>query len=356
MAQQRKKSAPRKRTVGRAKTGRKKSAFLYAVLKGLIFLLIAFILAAGGFFFGYQKGKQEHRGALLTERQHSAELQKALKKAKARTASHEYEKAPPKPVVRAEKVEPDTGSAPGRAPPWALGRPSAPGAEKVEPDTGVKPMMAIIFDDVSFAHDVRNIKALNLPVTMSFLPPSKRHPDSAALAAKQSYYMVHLPMEAVSFAAEEPLTLHVGDDEAVIEERIRQIKNLFPKVAFVNNHTGSKFTADRDAMEKLLYALDREGITFVDSRTTGKTAVPALMKTLHRPYISRDVFLDHDPDVEAVKKQVRRAVKIAKKYGSVVVIGHPHKQTLQGLAESKDVLESVKLVRIDTLAAYENHE
>lgn len=329
MAQQWKKSAPRKGTVGRAKTGRKKSAFLYAVLKGLIFLLIAFILAAGGFFFGYQKGMQEHCGALLTERQHSAELQKALKKAKARTASHEYEKAPPKPVVRAEKVE---------------------------PDTGVKPMMAIIFDDVSFAHDVRNIKALNLPVTMSFLPPSKRHPDSAALAAKQSYYMVHLPMEAVSFAAEEPLTLHVGDDEAVIEERIRQIKNLFPKVAFVNNHTGSKFTADRDAMEKLLYALDREGITFVDSRTTDKTAVPALMKTLHRPYISRDVFLDHDPDVESVKKQVRRAVKIAKKYGSVVVIGHPHKQTLQGLAESKDVLESVKLVRIDTLAAYKNHE
>ncbi|MBD3799963.1 MAG: divergent polysaccharide deacetylase family protein [Campylobacterales bacterium] len=315
--------------MGRAKTGRKKSAFLYAVLKGLIFLLIAFILAAGGFFFGYQEGVQEHRGALLTERQHSAELQKALKKAKARTASHEYEKAPPKPVVRAEKVE---------------------------PDTGVKPMMAIIFDDVSFAHDVRNIKALNLPVTMSFLPPSKRHPDSAALAAKQSYYMVHLPMEAVSFADEEPLTLHVGDDEAVIEERIRQIKNLFPKVAFVNNHTGSKFTADRDAMEKLLYALDREGITFVDSRTTDKTAVPALMKTLHRPYISRDVFLDHDPDVESVKKQVRRAVKIAKKYGSVVVIGHPHKQTLQGLAESKDVLESVKLVRIDTLAAYKNHE
>lgn len=329
MAQQWKKSAPRKGTVGRAKTGRKKSAFLYAVLKGLIFLLIAFILAAGGFFFGYQEGVQEHRGALLTERQHSAELQKALKKAKARTASHEYEKAPPKPVVRAEKVE---------------------------PDTGVKPMMAIIFDDVSFAHDVRNIKALNLPVTMSFLPPSKRHPDSAALAAKQSYYMVHLPMEAVSFADEEPLTLHVGDDEAVIEERIRQIKNLFPKVAFVNNHTGSKFTADRDAMEKLLYALDREGITFVDSRTTDKTAVPALMKTLHRPYISRDVFLDHDPDVESVKKQVRRAVKIAKKYGSVVVIGHPHKQTLQGLAESKDVLESVKLVRIDTLAAYKNHE
>ncbi|UFS61709.1 divergent polysaccharide deacetylase family protein [Sulfurimonas sp. HSL-3221] len=328
MAQQRKKSAPRKRAAG-GKPRRKKNTFTYTLLKGVIFLLIAFILAAGGYFFGYQKAKQEHRGALLTERQHSAELKKALKKAKARTASHEYEKAPPRPAARAEKVEPESGE---------------------------KPMMAIIFDDVSFAHDVRNIKALNLPVTMSFLPPSKRHPDSAALAAKQSYYMVHLPMEAVSFSAEEPLTLHVGDDETVIDERIRQIKNLFPKVAFVNNHTGSKFTADRDAMERLLYALDREGITFIDSRTTGKTAVPALMKSLHRPYISRDVFLDHDPDVGAVKKQVSRAVKIAKKYGSVVVIGHPHKQTLQGLEESKALLESVQLVRIDTLAAYESHE
>jgi len=328
MAQQRKKSAP-KRRAGTVRTKRKKPFASYPLLKGLILLLIAFILGAGGYFFGYQKGKAEHQEALITERQHSAELKKALKQAQTLTASHEYEQIEPQAPVRQEKPQPKAGA---------------------------KPMMAIIFDDVSFAHDVRNIKALKLPVTMSFLPPSKRHPDSAKLAAKEPYYMVHLPLEAVAFSAEEPDTLHVGDDEATIEERVRQIKTLFPKVEFVNNHTGSKFTADRAAMEKLVYALDREGITFVDSRTTGKTAVPALMKSLHRPYISRDVFLDHDPDVESVKKQVRRAVKIAQKYGSVVVIGHPHKQTLQGVAESRDILSSVQLVTIDTLAAYENHE
>ena len=79
--------------------------------------------------------------------------------------------------------------------------------------------------------------------------------------------------------------------EALAEARVRRITSYnvcYTKL--LRNHTGSKFTADRDAMEKLIYALDREGITFVDSRTTGKTVVPALMKSLHRPYIGRDVF------------------------------------------------------------------
>jgi polysaccharide deacetylase 2 family uncharacterized protein YibQ len=325
MAQKRKQTAPRKRKkTGRTK--RKKQPFSYTLLKSLIWLLIAFIVAATGYFFGYQSGKQEQRVALIAERQYSSELKKELSKVQKMTASHEYEKAPPRPAKRLQVV-PET--------------------------TREKPKLAIIIDDVSFAHDVRNVKALGLKLNLSFLPPSKRHPDSAKLAAREPFYMVHLPMEALSFSSEEPRTLHVGDDAETIEARVREIKSLFPRVAFVNNHTGSRFTADRPAMEKLLYALDREGITFVDSRTTAKTAVPSLMKELHRPYISRDVFLDHEPEVSAVKKQIRRAVRIAKKYSSAIAIGHPHKKTLQGLAESKAVLREVELVGIDTLAAYE---
>ena len=320
------KKPPRRRRPAAKKRKRTFSSMLLWVATGVAVLLAVGLTA---YVFGYKSGKTEHADALHAQQQRNAELKSALKEARQRTASHEYEKALPQPPER--KKEPTV-------PPGAAG-------EK-------KPMLAIIFDDVSFAHDVRNIKALNLPVTMSFLPPSKRHPDSAKLAAEEPFYMVHFPLEAVSFSGEEPDTLHVGDSEARMEARVRQIKALFPKAQFVNNHTGSKFTADRESMEKLIYALDREGMTFVDSRTTSETAVPALMKSLHRPYISRDVFLDHDPDVEAVKKEIRRAVKIAKKYGYAVVIGHPHKQTLRGVAESKDVLSQVQLVQIDTLAAY----
>lgn len=328
MAPQTKKPAKRRRPAAK-KTARNKKSFSGIFLKTFVGLFLLLCVGMAGYVFGYKSGKSEHADALHAQKQRNAELNDALKEARRQTASHEYEKVLPQPPKRDK--EPTV----------------PPGGIQEE-----KPMLAIIFDDVSFAHDVKNIKALNLPVTMSFLPPSKRHPDSAKLAAEEPFYMVHFPLEAVSFSGEEPDTLHVGDSEERMDERVRQIKALFPKVQFVNNHTGSKFTADKASMEKLIYALDREGMTFVDSRTTSETAVPALMQSLHRPYISRDVFLDHDPDVEEVKKEVRRAVKIAKKYGYAVAIGHPHKKTLRGVAESKDVLSQVDLVQIDTLVAH----
>ena len=328
MAPQTKKPVKRRRPAAK-KTARRKNTFSGVFLKTFAGLFILFAVGMAGYVYGYKTGKAEHAVALKAQKQRNAELKNALNEARRQTASHEYEKGLPQPPKREQEAAVPAGG-----------------------DAKARPMLAIIFDDVSFAHDVRNIKALNLPVTMSFLPPSKRHPDSAKLAYEEPFYMVHFPLEAMNFSAEEPDTLHVGDSEERMEERVRQIKALFPKAQFVNNHTGSRFTADKASMEKLIYALDREGMTFVDSRTTSETAVPALMKSLHRPYISRDVFLDHDPDVEEVKKEVRRAVKIAKKYGYAVAIGHPHKKTLQGVAESRDVLSQVELVQIDTLVAH----
>lgn len=328
MAQERKKTARRKRGASK-KTKQRQGRPPRFLMRAFALILGVFIVAFIGYFFGYEAGKDEHLVQLNAERQHSFELQNALKKAQNLTARHEYEKTPPKPPKRVESAKPTVAD---------------------------KPKLAIIIDDVSFAHDVRNVKALGLNLNLSFMPPSKRHPDSAKLAAQEPFYMVHLPMEAVSYAAEEPKTLHVGDSAETIEHRVREIKRLFPRVRYLNNHTGSKFTADRSSMEKLVAALDREGITFVDSRTTAKTAVPGLMKALHRPYISRDVFLDHAPDVATIKKQIRRAVSIAKKYGTAIAIGHPHKKTLQALAESKNVLKQVQLVRIDVLAASLDHE
>lgn len=326
MAPQTKKRAPRKRSRSKSsrKTAKKPSHLL---LKSASLLLFVLLVAFGGYFYGYEAGKNEHLVALNAEKQHSFELTNALKKLQ--SASHEYDKVPPQAYERAEK-------------------PKAPARQEVLVS---KPMLAIIIDDVSFGHDVRNIKALNLPLNLSFLPPSDRHRDSAKLAQKEPHYMVHLPMEAMSYGSEEPNTLHVGDHADAIEARIRQIKSLFPNVRYINNHTGSRFTADLGAMTKLIEALDREGITFIDSRTTGKTVVPELMQSLHRPYIGRDVFLDHDPEVASVKKQIRRAVAIAEKYGSAIAIGHPHKKTLQALSESKALLGQVDLVSIDTLVA-----
>ena len=44
--------------------------------------------------------------------------------------------------------------------------------------------------------------------------------------------------------------------------------------------------------------------------------------------LSRDIFLDDDPSPSAVAERFHAAVALARKQGSVVIIGHPHESTL----------------------------
>jgi len=215
--------------------------------------------------------------------------------------------------------------------------------------TATKPRLAIIIDDVSVKSQIKAIKGLNLVLTMSFLPPSKNRPNSSALAAKEKFYMVHLPMEAVSYTREEPFTLRTSDNQNKIFARVWKIKQLFPRVRYINNHTGSKFTADEISVNRLINVLNKLNINFVDSRTTAKTKVPRVMKNYGLKYVARDVFLDHKMDKAYVKKQIKEAIRVAKKHGTAIAIGHPHKNTLLALAESKHLLKEVELVLINGL-------
>jgi len=220
--------------------------------------------------------------------------------------------------------------------------------KKVEVYTS-KPKLAIILDDVQTASQVRAVKSLHLNVTMSFLPPRAARPNSAKLAAHEKFYMVHLPMEAMHFNAEEPHTLRIHDSQQKISAKIKEIKRLFPKVAFINNHTGSKFTSNEVAMNRLIFALNTNHIRFIDSRTTAKTMAPKVLKNFGLKYVSRDVFLDHHMDKPYILKQIKKAVALAKTRGHAIAIGHPHKNTLQALYESKDLFKDVDLVQINKI-------
>lgn len=214
---------------------------------------------------------------------------------------------------------------------------------------GSEAKLVIIIDDVSYARDVKAIQSTGLPLVMSFLPPSSRHPDSAALAKQQGKYMVHLPLEAVAFHDEEPNTLRIGSSEEEIEKRLIALKQLYPNVHYMNNHTGSKFTSDSAAMDKLIRIMKNEGLQFVDSRTIASSKGREATEKYGMRYLTRDVFLDDQDGVKNVKKQIREAVDKAQKYGTAIAIGHPRKDTIQALIESKNILNEVKLVGIDQI-------
>lgn len=290
-----------------------------------VLAIVSALGAAGviGFYTGYNQGKDESACVITKHKEETRKLQRELQELSNQTAKHEYD-ASSKPPNGLKK--------------------------RVQKVAGQKGKLAIIFDDVSFSGDVKQIKALGIPVTMSFLPPTSIHPNSAKLAAGEPYYMVHLPMEAMNFHSPEKSTLLTTDSKAKIVERIQKVKKLFPNVEYINNHTGSKFTSDESAMNKLIFALRLEEIGFIDSRTTAESKAKKVMARYKMPYLARDIFLDHDDDVETIKSQIKKAVRIAKKYGKCIAICHPHKATLQALEESKLIFDDVELVRIDKLA------
>jgi polysaccharide deacetylase 2 family uncharacterized protein YibQ len=66
--------------------------------------------------------------------------------------------------------------------------------------------------------------------------------------------------------------------------------------------------------------------------------------------MSRNVFIDNIQDKQYIIKQLKSAIKIAKKKGFAIAIGHPHTMTLQTLKEVKYLFKDVNVVNINTLA------
>ncbi|WP_346745334.1 divergent polysaccharide deacetylase family protein [uncultured Campylobacter sp.] len=215
---------------------------------------------------------------------------------------------------------------------------------------GYKPRLVIIIDDVAYKHQADAIKSVNLKLTPSFFPATSAHPETPVLARRFSFYMIHLPMQALGgFKGAEIGTLTVNDDYEKIAKKLQSIKRDFPNLKYINNHTGSRFTSDAAAMDRMMRAVRDENLIFVDSKTTSPTKVYGAAKKYSMPYIARDVFLDHDGSKAAVRKQIKYAVELAKKRSYAIAIGHPHKNTIEVLQESAKLLQEVEVVYLKDL-------
>lgn len=320
------------------------SKFLTYTAWGLAIIALILSSLVAGYYFGYENAKEDIYKQSQSEKQKRLALLQKLEKstqAKEKTVNkrlQEVLKKESKQYVSASHEFDDT----------LLAKPPKMAERKVKISPS-KPRLAIIIDDVGTKSQVNAIKSLNMPLTMSFLPPSKARPYTAKLAAKEKLYMVHLPLEAQSFSAEEPDTLRVSDSQQKILARIRDIKDKFPNVHHINNHTGSKFTSNEVAMNRLIFALNTNNISFIDSRTTAETKAPKVLKNFGLNYVARDVFLDHHNEKPYIIGQIKKAIKVAKKHGSAIAIGHPHKNTILALHESKKLFKDVELVYINRL-------
>ena len=215
------------------------------------------------------------------------------------------------------------------------------------PNSSVKgrAKLVLIIDDVATFEHASMVKSIGLKITPSIFPATKTHPDTPNIARTFEFYMIHLPMQAKHFDSPEIGTLTINESFESMLEKIKKIRKDFPRAKYTNNHTGSRFTSDYDAMDKAYRALVEQGFIFVDSKTIAQTAVARAAKKYNQPYISRDIFLDDDPSVAAVRRELIAAVNLAKKRGYAIAIGHPKKNTIAVMKASKNnILKDIEVV------------
>jgi polysaccharide deacetylase 2 family uncharacterized protein YibQ len=197
-----------------------------------------------------------------------------------------------------------------------------------------RPMIAILIDDVGVArHNTELVMALDPSVTLSFMTYAGDAPAQVAAARTRGHeIMLHLPMEPLDHGDNPgPNALVVGLPAAELERRIGWGLGRFEGFVGVNNHMGSRFTANREGMAALMAALKQRGLLFVDSRTTA-SSVGAEMARLHGvPAASRDVFLDNEVDAGDIEARLAETERRARAQGAAIAIGHPHPETIATL-------------------------
>jgi uncharacterized protein len=98
--------------------------------------------------------------------------------------------------------------------------------------------------------------------------------------------------------------------------------------------------------------LHERNLFFIDSRTTAATVAETSAHAAGVATTRRNVFLDDEQSVPAIRKQFELAIHDAREKGSALAIGHPHPETLEVLNEMLPESErrGVKLVFASELA------
>lgn len=199
-----------------------------------------------------------------------------------------------------------------------------------------RPCMAILIDDVGESME-QILPFLNLPLDLSFsiLPIFS---DASYVAKKLKALgrdiLLHIPMEPLNQTLiNHQLFIATTMDVYTIENILERMLSYVPFAVGANNHMGSKFTQDCEKMQVVFSFLKKRGLYFIDSRTDPNTCGRKAADKTNITFYERDVFLDHELSVDAIKTNIDSLVNLAKTKGRALGIGHPNIETYEALSQ-----------------------
>lgn len=204
---------------------------------------------------------------------------------------------------------------------------------------------ALIIDDFGYSFNdlTREFLTLDIPLTISIIPGlaySKKVAEIAQLHRKE--ILVHMPMESLNEPYQDDgFTLISGQDPGMVSLRVRRAFAHLPIADGLNNHQGSKVTADGTMMQSVMHTLKSLNKFFIDSRTNVNSVAFSTAQNTGVASAENKLFIDTTDDVEFIETQLLRMANTAKAEGPIIAIGHVRPNTLTALERSISKLKTM---------------
>ena len=213
-----------------------------------------------------------------------------------------------------------------------------------QPAANARGRLAILLDDAGQNDDlVAMASALPAQVGIAVLPflPKSSETATSMYAAGHEVWL-HLPMEPENYPKSDPGpgAILVSMTTGELRTTVHTALNNIPNAVGVNNHMGSKATADLKTMTWIMQELSVRNMAFIDSRTTTHTVAEEAARAQGVPTNRRHVFLDNDRNEKAIRRQLAEAVYRCRMEGEIIAIGHLDPVTVRVLTEDAPGLAS----------------
>ena len=221
-----------------------------------------------------------------------------------------------------------------------------------------RPQLAIVIDDLGRSlENAARFAALPLPLTFAVFPKLRNSRKVAGyFVAQHCDIMLHMPMEPRDYPHQDPGpgALFMTMPEGLLKQEFVEDLESLPGIIGVNNHMGSRLTADPRKMNQVMDVLKGRGLFFLDSRTIASSVAYRQAQAAGIPALQRDVFLDNERHVTKIVEQLRVLIEIARIKKSAIGIGHPYPETLKALSRFPKIAESagVEIVAVRKLLPY----
>jgi len=216
------------------------------------------------------------------------------------------------------------------------------------------PKIAIVVDDFGYSkNNLDMFLGLKQQITISILPEQRYTREVANLAKARGFEVIlHLPLESDrNDVVEEADTIRTGMSEKEILLHLKKEIAGVPGIDGVNNHMGSKATADTAVMTSILRYLKSKNLYFFDSLTSSHSVCLEAGRSLGVRCAKRDMFLDNSSNTAAIEKQLAELKSLAFKRGAAIAICHDRKNTVAVLRRVLPEMEKegIEFVRLSDL-------